>query len=94
MRGIVARLAPEHEERLSYGLPTIFVGGKRVVHLAGWAGHLAMYPIPESPVADPTLRDDLAAHVEGKGTLHFRYADGLPLDLIERVIRAHLARVA
>lgn len=94
VREITARLVPEHEERLSYGIPTLFVRGKRVVHYAGWAEHLALYPIPESPHDDPTLREDLTPFVKGKGTLHFRYAVGLPLPLIERVVRAHLHRIA
>lgn len=96
VRGVIADLVPEgvpREERLSYGLPTLFVRGKRVVHYAGWAEHLAMYPIPESPPGDPSLREDLAPFVKGKGTLHFPYAAGLPTTVISRVVAAHLARV-
>ncbi len=91
VRDAVTRLAPVHEERLSYGIPTFFVGGRRLVHVASWAGHLALYPIPPTPPDDPTLAADLRAVITGKGTLHFRYAAGLPVALLERIVRAHLA---
>ncbi len=96
VRARIADLVPDatlREERLSYGLPTLFVHGRRVVHYAAWPTHLALYPIPPSPAGDPTLREDLTAYVKGKGTLHFPYAAGLPLPLIDRVIAAHLARL-
>lgn len=95
VRGIIATLVPDashREERLSYGLPTLFVKGKRVVHFAGWAEHLALYPIPDSPHSDPELRADLTPYIKGKGTLHFPYAAGLPSALISRVVAAHLHR--
>ncbi len=88
-----ARPGVEVSERLSYGIPTFFVGGKRLLHLAGWAEHLAIYPIPPEPVDDRTLGEELTAYVKGKGTLHFPYAAGLPDELIRRIARAHLARL-
>lgn len=95
VRALIADLVPDpevREERLSYGLPTLFVKGKRVVHYAAWDKHLAIYPLPPEDFGDATLEADLAAYVKGKGTLHFPYADGLPTELISRVIRAHLLR--
>lgn len=95
VRGLSAELVPDagrREERLSYGIPTLFVEGRRIVHYAGWDAHLALYPIPPSPAGDPTLREELTAYVRGKGTLHFPYAAGLPVPLIRRVVAAHLER--
>ena len=99
VRALIADLVPDatdREERFSYDLPTLFVRGKRIVHYAGWAEHLALYPVPESPPDDPTLREDLTPYIKGKGTLHFPYAvlfgEGSPSALISRVISAHLTR--
>lgn len=101
VREVIDALVPAdvpREERLSYGIPTLFVHGKRVVHYAAWDAHLAFYPIPASPDADPSLTEDLAPFVKGKGTLHFPYAGssrsaGMPTALIARVVAAHLARL-
>lgn len=93
VRRIARSLRPTLEERLSYGVPTFFDEGRRVVHAAGWDKHLALYPVPASPAGDPGLIDDLAEHRKGKGTLHFPYAAGIPWPLVTRVIAAHLARI-
>ncbi len=92
VRREVLAQAPEAIERLSYGMPTFFVGGKRVVHMAAWATHLALYPVPRASAQDPDLPTELAAYVKGKGTLHFDYGE-LPEALIARVVRAHLTQV-
>ena len=79
-------------ERLSYQIPTFFVDGKRLLHVGLWREYLAVYPIPDSEV-DATLGEDLEPHRQGKGTLHFRYADPWPAELVERLVAAHLERV-
>jgi uncharacterized protein YdhG (YjbR/CyaY superfamily) len=101
VRAVIDDLVPAdlpREERMSYNLPTLFVGGKRVVHYAAWDAHLALYPVPLATSADPTLVDDLAPFIKGKGTLHFPYAvlsppGAGPFSLISRVVAAHLARI-
>lgn len=95
LRTRIAALLPagEGEERLSYGIPTLFVGGTRVVHYAAWDTHLALYPIPPDPPGDPQLRAALTAYIKGKGTLHFPYAGPIPWPLVERVVVAHLHRM-
>lgn len=93
VRGLVQARDPQAEERLSYGIPTFFVGGRRLLHTAGWGEHLAIYPIPASPPGDPGLRADLTPYIKGKGTLHFRYAVSLPTELLARVVDAHFARL-
>lgn len=92
VRSLTAQLVKDPEERLSYGIPTLFVGGKRIVHMAAWAEHLALYPVPPSPPDDAGLVSNLEPYVKGKGTLHFPYAAGLPTAVLERVLRAHLIR--
>lgn len=95
IRAMWAHLLPDgipRQERLSYGVPTLFADGRRILHYAAWAEHLGTYPIPPSPADDPDLEVDLAPFVTGKGTLRFPYAAGLPTALLTRVVRAHLLR--
>lgn len=95
---VQAQAGPERvSERLSYQMPTFFVGAtptsaKRLLHVGLWEEHLAIYPVPESD-ADPALSDDLAPFRKGKGTLHFPYRNAWPGELIERIVAAHLARI-
>lgn len=79
-------------ERLSYKMPSFFVDGRVLLHVGLWADHLAIYPVPES-ASDATLDDDLEPYRKSKGTLHFRYADDWPADLVDRIVAAHLARL-
>jgi uncharacterized protein YdhG (YjbR/CyaY superfamily) len=79
-------------ERLSYKMPSFFVDGRVLLHVGLWADHLAIYPVPES-TTDPGLDADLEPYRRSKGTLHFRYADTWPADIVERIVAAHLARL-
>ena len=79
-------------ERLSYKMPSFFVDGRVLLHVGLWADHLAIYPVPEAP-SDATLDEDLEPYRKSKGTLHFRYADDWPADLVDRIVAAHLARL-
>lgn len=91
LRQRVAALAPEVEETIAYDMPTFAEAGRALFHAAVWKAHLAVYPVPSAPAADPGLVDDLAAYLTGRSTLRFGYREGLPWPLIERVVRAHLA---
>lgn len=81
----VREAVPAGEPCISYGIPTLRVDGRSVVHLAGWASHLSLYPVPE---ADAALAAECAPYSSGKGTLKLPYAGGVDLDLVERVARA------
>jgi uncharacterized protein YdhG (YjbR/CyaY superfamily) len=39
------------EEKISYGIPTITLGGKYVVYFAGWKQHVSLYPVPRGDEA-------------------------------------------
>ena len=69
---------------ISYQMPTVISGGRRVAHLAGWKAHLAIYPVP----GDASLADELAPYLSGKGSLRFPLRQPIPYELIERVVAA------
>lgn len=43
---------PGAGERISYGIPTLTLGGRSVVHFSAWKHHLAIYPEPEAEGED------------------------------------------
>lgn len=70
-------------ETISYDIPTITLGGKRLVYFAGWKHHIALYGIP---TLKDELEEELAPYRVEKGTVRFPLAKPMPYDLIERVV--------
>jgi uncharacterized protein YdhG (YjbR/CyaY superfamily) len=87
LRQTLLSALPDGEDAISYGMPTVTVAGRRVVHYAVWKDHASLYPVP---AADDDLHRDLAPYVAGKGTLHFPLDQPLPHELVARVATALL----
>ena len=94
VREIVLRHEPAATETLSYNMPTFVVGDVRLLHASAWKAHLAIYPLPDERDLDPQASAALAAHSSGASTLKLPYSEPFPTDLVDAVVRAHLARVA
>jgi uncharacterized protein YdhG (YjbR/CyaY superfamily) len=88
IRAIIHEVVPGATERISYGMPTFDVDGHAVVHVAGWAKHVSIYPTPGSP---PDLVAEVAPYSSGRGTTKLALKDGVDLDLVRRIVEA-LAR--
>jgi len=91
IRAIVHEVLPGATERISYGMPTFDVDGSALVHVAGWAKHVSIYPTPASP---PELVAELAPLSSGRGTTKLVLKDGVDLDLVRRIIEALAAERA
>lgn len=85
VRRIVVEEFPAATESISYDIPTFSVAGKRLVHVAGWARHMSIYPVPKT---DELLLIDLGPYLSGKGTLKFEMSKPVPYDVIRRVVHA------
>jgi uncharacterized protein YdhG (YjbR/CyaY superfamily) len=83
VRATIHSAVPAAEDTISYNMPTLKLGDRRIVHYAGWKQHISLYPAPE----DQDLADELAPYVAGKGTLKFPVGQPLPHDLIARVVQ-------
>ena len=46
VRATIHGALPEAEEKISYNIPAITVGGRSVVQFAGWKRHISVYPAP------------------------------------------------
>ena len=53
---------PGSGEMISYGIPTVTLGGKYVVYFAGWAHHISVYPVPSG---DDTFPATMTLRVPG-----------------------------
>jgi uncharacterized protein YdhG (YjbR/CyaY superfamily) len=90
LRHRVRVIRPDVTEVMSYDIPTFQVDGRSRVHVAAWAKHVSIYPVPDTS-GDPELAAALAPHVAGKGTLKLPYADPVPWQLVDKVLRLLLA---
>lgn len=82
---IAHEVEPAATEAISYGIPTMRVGGKNVLHFGAYPHHVSIYPIP----ASLALRPKLEQFIQGKGTLQFPLTKAPPYDLIEEIMTAH-----
>lgn len=83
MRALVKAVAPDATERISYGIPTFDLGGKHLVHYAGYTRHVGFYPGPSGIEA---FGDELEPYRRAKGSVQFPLGEPLPTDLISRIV--------
>lgn len=84
IRALARAACPDAEEVISYKLPA-FKQGKVFFYFAAFKAHIGIYPpLPR----DHALVAKLDPYAGPKGNLQFKYADGIPLDLIASVIKA------
>lgn len=91
LRALVAAAAPaEAVEVLSYGIPTLDLQGKHLVHYAGYGGHVGLYPGPDGIAA---FSEELAGYKCAKGSVQFPLDAPLPEDLIRRIVEFRVEAV-
>jgi uncharacterized protein YdhG (YjbR/CyaY superfamily) len=83
MRAMIRRHAPQAEERMSYGIPTFYLGGN-LVHFAAFARHVGFYPGPSGIAA---FRDALSRYKSAKGSVQFPHDEPLPLALVADIVK-------
>lgn len=83
LRSLIRELAPQATETISYSIPTFDLNGKHLVHFAGYAKHVGLYPTPSGM---EQFKADLAKYKTGKGSVQFPLGQPLPTDLIRRIV--------
>lgn len=84
MRRIIREEAPAAVERFAYQMPTYSLGGKNLVHFAGFARHIGFYPTPSGIEA---FAPEIAGYAQGKGSVQFPLDRDLPEDLVRKIVR-------
>ena len=80
---------PGAGEVISYDMPTITLGGRSLIHFAGWNKHASLYPVPDG---DPDFERDIAPFRSGRSTAKFPWDRMPPAGLIERLVILLVAR--
>jgi uncharacterized protein YdhG (YjbR/CyaY superfamily) len=85
VRNAIRRAIPGAEEAISYQIPTYKLGGKAVIHFAGFKKHYSLYPA-NGGVAE-AFKTELARYEVSKGTIRFPLDEPVPVRLIERIAK-------
>ena len=89
IRSEIKRLAPEAKEKISYQIAAFELNGKNIIHFAGWKKHISLYPIP---AGDEAFEAAASKYADGKGTMKFLLDEPMPMKLVTKVIKLHLAQ--
>lgn len=83
VRRTVANAAPGATERISYGMPGVFLR-RNIVYFAAFENHIGFFPGTE-PLE--VFADDLAGYKTSKGGVQFPHDRRLPLGLITKIVK-------
>jgi uncharacterized protein YdhG (YjbR/CyaY superfamily) len=83
LRALIRAAAPDATETISYAIPTFDLGGRHLVHFAGYEKHIGFYPVPSGIEA---FKEELKPYRSGKGSAQFPLGQSLPTDLIRRIV--------
>ena len=89
LRKDIRAAAPNAEECISYGIPSFRLNGKLLVSYAAAAKHCAFYPGSIVRKFKEELKDYDTA---GKGTIRFSADAPLPSTLVQKIVKARIAR--
>ena len=87
VRRAILDAVPGAGETISYHMPTITLGGRPLLHFAGWKHHISLYP---APVGDEAIERRLGPYRAAKSTLKFPLSQPVPYDLIAQVAKLSL----
>lgn len=86
MRALILALVPGALEKISYGIPTVFIK-KNLVHYGAYEHHIGFYPGAATMAA---FQSRLAPFTTGKGSVQFPLDRPLPKGLIQAMVRYRL----
>lgn len=86
MRKLVRENAPKGEEVIRYGMPTIQIGGKNILHYAVMKKHFGFYPT-SSGVKEFEKDLKKMGLSYSKGCIRFSYDKPLPVGLIKKIVK-------
>lgn len=87
VRKVIRAAIPGATERIAYGMPCVVLEGQPNLHFAAWKDHVGIYPVLAGSLPK-TVATRAEKYRTSKGTLTFKYEDGIPYDLIGEIAGA------
>ena len=88
IRALIAEVAPDATELISYAIPTFDLNGRHLIHFAAFAKHIGLYPGDSGIRAFET---EIAEYKHARGSVQFPLDKPIPTDLIRRITEFRLA---
>lgn len=83
LRKTILEIAPNVEEKMTYGIPTFKLSGN-LVHFATFKNHIGFYPTPSGII---NFKAQLKNYKTSKGCIQFQLNDPIPFDLIKKIVK-------
>jgi len=83
IRKTILSVAPDAEEKISYGMPGFYLNNKPLVYFAGYKHHIGFYATPNG---HQEFAKELSVYKQGKGSVQFPLNKEIPFDLIRRIV--------
>lgn len=84
----IKKVAPKSEEAISYGIPTLKLNGKNLVHFAGYEKHVGFYPGSKAVLK---FAKEIAGYKSAKGSIQFPITKKMPQALISKITKFAVA---
>lgn len=83
IRNFILEMEPNANEVIRYGIPTLKISNKNLIHYAGFKNHIGFYPGAE---AINVFKEHIQNYKTSKGTIQFPNENPIPFDLIKKII--------
>lgn len=90
MRALVLKLVPRGEEAIRYGMPTLRLNNKNLLHYASFKNHFGFYPAPSGI---KVFQKELSKYKTSKGAIQFPIDKPLPKSLITKIVKFRVGEV-
>ena len=87
LRKTILSVAKGAEEKISYGMPTVYYKGN-LVHFAAFTNHMSLFGA--SAFMTKELKNELEGYKTSKGTIQFTVEKPLPVALVKRIVKARM----
>jgi uncharacterized protein YdhG (YjbR/CyaY superfamily) len=89
LRTTIRAAAPEADEVITYKMPGFKSHGSFLVSYDAYKRHYSLFPASEGVVNG--LGDEIKPYLAGRGTIRFKAAEPIPVDLVTRIVEIRLA---
>ena len=87
IRSIIKKTIPDATEKISYGMPTFFLG-RALVGYAAFKNHCSFFPY--SKAVTTNFASELSQYETSAGTVRFPIGERLPASLIKKIVLARI----
>lgn len=91
VRATILKAAPGAVEAMKYGIPTLILTGKNLVHYAAFEKHIGFYP---TPTALEEFKEELSKFKSSKGAVQFPLDKAMPVVLISKMVKFRVGEIS